>query len=93
MIKRDELASPDSCINRAADDEPVFVLRAKDPTFGAVIREWIELRIAAGIDDRSDPKLTRAAALIALAEQWRRDNMTKLMIETYNLKGRVRENR
>jgi hypothetical protein len=31
MIKNLELTNPDSCLNKAADDEMVFVLRAKDP--------------------------------------------------------------
>lgn len=39
-LKHEELANPDSCLNRAADDEPVFVLRANDPLAGHVVRYW-----------------------------------------------------
>lgn len=41
MLKRDEIANPDSCLNRAAADEPVFVLRANDPTAPAIVRAWV----------------------------------------------------
>lgn len=40
MLKRDELAAPRSCINTAAEDEPVFVLRAKDPLAAETVRFW-----------------------------------------------------
>lgn len=30
MIKRDEVSNPNSCLNRAKDDEMVFVLLARD---------------------------------------------------------------
>jgi len=43
MIKRDELADPTSCINKAADDEPVFVLRASDALAPIVVRLWADL--------------------------------------------------
>lgn len=39
-LKKDELANPASCINKAADDEPVFVLRAKDPEAVETVRTW-----------------------------------------------------
>lgn len=40
MIKCDELSNPQSCLNKAAPDEPVFVLRANDPSAPAIVREW-----------------------------------------------------
>lgn len=43
MIKRKELSDPNSCINRAEDDEPVFVLRAKDPIASQVVLYWCKL--------------------------------------------------
>ena len=42
MLKRDELSNSNSCINRAADDEPVFVLRAHDPAAPEIVREWAD---------------------------------------------------
>lgn len=40
MIKNQELAMPTSCLNKAQDDEPVFVLRAKDPLAADIVRIW-----------------------------------------------------
>jgi hypothetical protein len=40
MLKREELELPTSCLNKAADDEPIFVLRAKDPCAPAAILAW-----------------------------------------------------
>ena len=43
MIKHLELSTPTSCLNQAAPDEPVFVLRAKDPLAARVVRIWATL--------------------------------------------------
>lgn len=40
MIKRDEIATPTSCLNCAADDEPLFVLRANDESAPAQVAAW-----------------------------------------------------
>lgn len=39
-LKEVELANPISCINRAANDEPIFVLRANDANAAGTVREW-----------------------------------------------------
>lgn len=39
-IKREELANPESCLNKAAPEEPIFVLRANDPVAAQVVRYW-----------------------------------------------------
>lgn len=43
MLKKDEITNPNSCLNRAAMEEPIFVLRAQDVFAASVIREWAEL--------------------------------------------------
>lgn len=43
MIKSLELSSPNSCINKAADNEPVFVLRAHDMCAPEAVRYWAYL--------------------------------------------------
>ena len=52
MDKRDELSDSNSCLNRAAPDEPVFVLRANDELAPDLVREWAhrytELKAADG---------------------------------------------
>jgi putative hemolysin len=40
MLKRDELANPESCLNKAHDLEPLFVLRANDETAAANVAAW-----------------------------------------------------
>lgn len=40
MLKRNELDNPNSCLNQAADDEPVFVLRANDERASGTVRSW-----------------------------------------------------
>ena len=39
MIKRLELIGP-SCLTNAADDEPIFVLRANDEQAPTIVRAW-----------------------------------------------------
>lgn len=41
--KKEELANPNGCLGKAADDEPIFVLRAKDALAPLVVRMWAEL--------------------------------------------------
>lgn len=43
--KVDELRNADSCFNKAASDEPIFVLRGKDPLAGAAVRLWATLAV------------------------------------------------
>lgn len=40
MKRTDEIRRVDSCLNKAHDDEPIFVLRANDPVAAQVIRYW-----------------------------------------------------
>jgi hypothetical protein len=40
MLKRDELSDANSCLNRADDREPLFVLRANDENAPAIVTEW-----------------------------------------------------
>lgn len=39
-MKRDEIATPDSCLNKADDTEPLFVLRANDENAPAAVAAW-----------------------------------------------------
>jgi hypothetical protein len=71
MRKRDELTDPRSCLNKARDDERLFVLLERDDAFVATVRYWIEKRIELGKNQRNDAKLTEAEELCraVLAEQ------------------------
>ncbi len=40
MKKIDEIQKPDSCLNKSADDEPLFVLCGRDMLAAEVVRFW-----------------------------------------------------
>jgi hypothetical protein len=40
MLKAMELKDPNSCLNRAEDDEPIFVIRANDELAPSIVRNW-----------------------------------------------------
>lgn len=67
MVKFLELSDPTSCINKAASDEPVFVLRAKDPVAAMIVRKW-----AAYSEGIHEPeKNTEALRLADQMDAWR----------------------
>jgi hypothetical protein len=76
MIKRDELASPNGCLGAAADDEPLFVLRANDEEAPGLVRHWAEryreskLR-SGGLTARQQAKYEEALQLAGQMEAWR----------------------
>lgn len=72
MRKRDELTDPNSCLSKAAPDEMLFVLRAKDADAPATIRYWAALRIRSGKNKAGDPKLDDA---FACAEEMERQRL------------------
>lgn len=38
--KREELENPDGCLGKAADEEPIFILRGKDMIAPFLVRQW-----------------------------------------------------
>ena len=75
--KVDHLADPNSCMGRAAEDEPVFVLRAKDLCAAAVVRFWANM--ASEVHDPGKVADARAVA----------DAMDKYRDERWPEKGDV----
>lgn len=71
MRKRDELASPQSCLNKAADDEMVFVLRAKDPLAPHTVRVWAAAYEEAG---GRPEKVAEAHECANAMELWRKEH-------------------
>jgi hypothetical protein len=71
MRKPEEMADPSSCLNKASDEEILFVLRSKDPAMVPAIRAWIAERIRLGKNQRTDAKIVEAEMCIEtiLAEQ------------------------
>ncbi len=67
MLKMDDLASRNSCLNKAASDEPVFVLRAKDPLAAQTGRRWATMAANA----HEAEKVNEAMALADAMDEWR----------------------
>lgn len=59
------------CLLKAGDDEPIFVLRAKDPAATQTIVNWISLNIGVQPHD----KLMQAAQVAHDMEKWRKENI------------------
>lgn len=70
MNKLEVITNPESCLNKAADDEPLFVLRGKDPLYAAVVRYWAN--IADGVHEPE--KIIAAYREAQMAERWRIEN-------------------
>ena len=71
MFKRDELTDSTSCMNRAADDEMVFVLLARDPAATVAIEAWIAERIRLGKNTAEDTQIKNASECAYIMEQQR----------------------
>jgi hypothetical protein len=71
MRKRDELTDQSSCLNKARDEELLFVLLGRDPAAPAAVRAWIEARIWLGKNHDGDPQIAEARRWVesVLAEQ------------------------
>lgn len=65
MLKRDEIADPKSCLNKAAGDEPLFVLRAQDVTAPRTIETWLRLN-----PQLPEAKYQEAVACIDAMRHW-----------------------
>jgi hypothetical protein len=66
--KRDELADPGSCLNKARDDEWIFVILERDVALPAAVREWAAERVRLGKNRPDDEQILeplRKAALLA----------------------------
>lgn len=68
-LKRDELARADSCLNRAADDEPLFVLRAQDRFAAFLVEQWADM--ASRIADTPHDKVIEALQIARDMRAWR----------------------
>lgn len=68
MRKDRELIDPASCLNRARNDEMLFVLLGRDAAAPATIRAWIRERIALGKNRPDDVQIKEAHACAAAIE-------------------------
>lgn len=68
MIKNKELTDPNSCMNRAGDEEMTFVLLQRDKAAPTVIRVWAAERIKLGKNKPEDSQILEALACAATME-------------------------
>lgn len=60
------------CYGAAEADEPIFILIGRDPSAGALVREWVKMRQAAGEGgDKIMEALDCAAAMDKFAMEYR----------------------
>ena len=60
MLKLDEISNPRSCLNKAKDDEFLFVILSRDLAAPAAIRAWIMERINLGLNKEDDVQILEA---------------------------------
>ncbi len=64
----------DKCLEKAGDDEPIFVLRSTDKLAPRVVRHWAWHAEAVGAPAE---KVAEARGLADLMEAWQRENYSK----------------
>ena len=79
---------PFDCYAKADPDEPIFVLRAKDPLAPILVRLWVELRELSGEDNN---KLNEAVDCSHEMDRWRRCEQTLAQEIVKCICGHIRE--
>jgi len=75
MLKHEEALNPQSCFNRAKDNEPVFVLLGRDMAAPAAISTWIAMRRVLGLNTEAlDEQIIEAEEAIKQMNEWRVKN-------------------
>ena len=65
----------DTCFQKAADDEPIFVLRAKDVLAPQVVEQWAD---AAERHGTPEAKVAEARALAVQMRVWQISHVAKI---------------
>lgn len=74
--EREAAARGEGCLGKAADDEPVFILRSTDKFAPILVDLWCEFVRAAG-KAPDDPKLIEALLLAQKMRRWQARNWSK----------------
>jgi hypothetical protein len=79
MLRKNEIESPNSCLNNAGDDEPIFVLKSTDELAPVVVREWADRyyrsKVAqGGLTPKQQAKYEEALGLADQMDEWRIGN-------------------
>lgn len=95
MTKRELLERPNSCLNRALDDEPVFLLRANDELAPSLVRMWA-YRYAASRDEMTPREQAKASEAIQVAgamQLWWQEHGNRKYMTVGDLRKLLAENR
>lgn len=68
MVKSEELSNPQSCMNRARENELTFVLLGRDRAAPAAIRVWCDERVRLGKNSREDAQIVEAMDWVRTVE-------------------------
>ena len=79
--KQENLDNPDSCLNKADADEPVFILRAKDPIAPVVVDFWAML--AEHVEAHELSKQADAHIVSIQMQTWRRETFGNSPLPIY----------
>jgi nicotinate (nicotinamide) nucleotide adenylyltransferase len=60
MIKKDEIDHTESCLNKARDNERLFVLLARDAAAPVAVRAWVAERLRLGKNQPDDAQIREA---------------------------------
>lgn len=71
MRKQFELNDSESCLNRAKDNEMVFVLRGHDVAAPYTIRAWVQMRVTMRKNKADDPEIIEALEAANIMERER----------------------
>lgn len=75
MKKQQEIDNFDSCLNKADEDEPLFVLRANDELAPDIVREWARMydrqKRDEGMTDVQMAKHEEALNIADAMEDWK----------------------
>jgi hypothetical protein len=68
MIKKDEIDHTESCLNKARDNERLFVLLARDAAAPVAVRAWVAERLRLGKNQPDDAQIREALDCAARME-------------------------
>lgn len=60
MTKIETISDPNSCLNKAKDDEPVFILLGRDMDAPMTIEKWCDFRVQSGKNKFEDEQIQDA---------------------------------
>ena len=78
MIKSKEVSDPNSCLNKAVHDEPIFVLKSTDEVAPHIVRVWAsdyflhKTTNGATMTEKQQAKYDEAMALARQMEYWKK---------------------